>query len=106
MFDRCYCIISTKCSITVAKIVALYFVNVCQSTPDCSFLLSWLYDLPVVLIFTVNYVIPVTEYGHTFLTNLKKSVFPVVQTKNIHNFPSLFTFLTSKLKLPHARARL
>ena len=28
MFDRCYCIISTKCSVTFAKNVALYFVNV------------------------------------------------------------------------------
>ena len=54
--------------------------------------------------FSVNHVIPVTEYGHTFLTNLMKNVFPEVKTKNIHNFPSLFTFLTSKLKLPHARA--
>ena len=25
--DRCYCIISTKCSVTLAKNVALYFVN-------------------------------------------------------------------------------
>ena len=39
MFDRCYCIISTKCSVTLAKNVALYFVNVWQSTPDWSFLL-------------------------------------------------------------------
>ena len=39
MFDRCYCIISIKCSVTFAKNVALYFVNVWQSTPDCSFLL-------------------------------------------------------------------
>ena len=28
MFDRCYCIISPKCSVTLAKNVALYFVNV------------------------------------------------------------------------------
>ena len=28
MFDRCYCIISRKCSVTFAKNVALYFVNV------------------------------------------------------------------------------
>ena len=28
MFDRCYCIVSTKCSETFAKKVALYFVNV------------------------------------------------------------------------------
>ena len=27
-FDRCYCIISMKCSVTFAKNVALYFVNV------------------------------------------------------------------------------
>ena len=26
MFDRCYCIISTKCSVTFAKNVALYFI--------------------------------------------------------------------------------
>ena len=39
MFDRCYCIISTKCSVTFAKNVALFFVNVWQSTPDCSFVL-------------------------------------------------------------------
>ena len=39
MSDRCYCIISTKCSVTFAKNVALHFVNVWQSTPDCSFLL-------------------------------------------------------------------
>ena len=56
--------------------------------------------------FSVNHVVPVMEYGHTFLTNLKKNAFPEVKTKNIHNFPSLFTFLTSKLKLPHAHARL
>ena len=37
MFDRSYCIISTKCSVTFAKNEALYFVNVCQSTPDCRF---------------------------------------------------------------------
>ena len=67
-----------------------------------------IYDLPVVLIFTVSHdVIPVTEYGHTFLQNLKKNghtflqnlkknVFPEVKTKNIHNFPSMFTILTSK----------
>ena len=68
--------------------------------------LSWLYDLPVVLIFTVSHVIPVTEYGHTFQKNLKKNVFPEVKTKNIHTFPSLFTFVTSKWRLPYARARL
>ena len=56
----------------------------------------WIYDLPVVLIFTVNHVIPVTEYGHTFQKNLKKNVFPEIKTNNIHIFPSLFTFLTSK----------
>ena len=39
MFDRCYCIISTKCSVTFAKNVALSFVNVWQATPGCSFLL-------------------------------------------------------------------
>ena len=39
MFDRCHCIISTKCSVTFAKIVALYFVNVWQSTPECTFIL-------------------------------------------------------------------
>ena len=49
-------------------------------------------DLPVVLIFTDDHVIPVTEYGHTFLKNLKKNVFPEVKTKKIHNFPSLLTF--------------
>ena len=27
MFDRCYCVISTKCSVTFAKNVALYFVT-------------------------------------------------------------------------------
>ena len=56
--------------------------------------------------FTVNHVIPVTEYGHTFLTNLKKNIFPEVKTKNIHNFSLSVYILTSKWKLPHARARL
>ena len=37
MFDRCNCIILTKFSVTFAKNVALYFVNVWQSTPDGSF---------------------------------------------------------------------
>ena len=41
-------------------------------------------DLPVVLTFTVNRVIVVTEYVHTFLTNLKENVFPKVKTKNIY----------------------
>ena len=36
--------------------------------------------------FTVNHVITTTEYGHTFLTNLKENVFPEVKTKNIPQF--------------------
>ena len=52
-----------------------------------------MYGLLVVLIFTAKHVIPVTAYGHTFIKNLKKKVFPEVEAKNIHNFPS---FLTSK----------
>ena len=58
----------------------------------------------MVSIFTVNGVIPVTDYGRTFLINLKKNVFPEVKNKNIHNFPSLFTFLTSKWNPSYARA--
>ena len=42
--------------------------------------------------FTVNYVIPVTEYGHTSQMNLKKNVFPEVKTKIYPQF-SLIVYI-------------
>ena len=50
-------------------------------------ILSWRYDLPVVLIFTIKQLIPVIEYGNTFLKNLKKNVFPEVKTKKYAQYP-------------------
>ena len=34
LFDRCYCMNSTKYSLEFAK---KYFVTICQSTPECTF---------------------------------------------------------------------
>ena len=51
------------------------------------------YHLPMVLIFTVNSVIPVTEYGNTFIKTSKKNIFPEFMTKICTVFPTMFTFL-------------
>ena len=44
----------------------------------CNVYISWRYDQPVVLIFTVTQVIPVTKSENTLIKNLKKNNFPEV----------------------------
>ena len=49
--------------------------------------------LPVVLIITVNQVIPVTAYANTFQKDLKKNLFPEVYTKKYaQNSLSVYSF--------------